>query len=166
MNPDLRKGLVLVVASALVGALVLGIGFDDTTPSGSADQSNADSDDAATNEPTPTATPVVNTIPNASVDVLVANATDTGGFAGSISTQLTSLGYRPRDPTNADQTPPDGNSDVFYAPGFEAPALDIASALGLSATQVAALPVVSPVSVDLTGVDVIVVLDVDLVVAG
>ena len=162
MNSEIRMGLVLVVAAALVGALVLGIGFDDPSPTVSTGPADTDPDEDAA----PTATPIVNTIPRSSVDVLVANATETAGFAGSISTQLAGFGYRALDPTNADQSKADGTSDIYYAAGFEASALEIAADLGLSSAQVAALPAVAPVEADLTGVDIVVVLDADLVLPG
>jgi hypothetical protein len=162
MNSEIRRGLVLVVAAALVGVLVLGVGFDDPSPTVDARPTGTDPNE----EPAPSATPVVNTIPRASVDVLVANATETSGFAGSISTQLAGFGYSALEPTNADLSQADGTSNIYYAAGFEASALDIAADLGLSSTQVAPLPAVAPVEADLTGVDIVVVLDADLVVAG
>lgn len=158
MSPEAKRGLVLVIAAALTGLLVLGVGFDD----GGVDSASPAPEPTPTPdaEPTPEPTAVV-TRPPAQVEVLVANATDTAGLAGNISTQLAGIGYSILEPTNATVAPSDGLTDVYFAPGFEAEAIVVAAELQLPASQVSALPATAPIDADLAGVEVLVILAAD-----
>lgn len=162
MSSEAMRGLTLVVAAALVGLLVLGVGFDDPSPT------------AGSPAPEPIETPAVAPTtepalqparPAGQVEVLVANATDTAGFAGNITTQLAGIGYSTLEPTNATITPSDGLTDVHFAAGFEAEAIAVAAALQLPPSQVSALPATAPVA-DAAGAEVLIVLANDLVPVG
>lgn len=166
MKPEAMRGLILVIAAALVGALVLAVGFDDTAQVS-----------AGTTSPEPTATPapvlptpeptVAPADDPATIDVLVANGTGTTGLAGSVSTQLNqNFGYRTAEPTNAEPAPADGRSIVYYTAGSESAAVGVAQRLGVESLQVQPLPATPPVSVDLAGVEVLVILADDLLPAG
>jgi hypothetical protein len=101
--------------------------------------------------------------PVAQVVVLVANGSGVGGLAGKVRTQLGQVGYDiNKSAINASATNLTSTS-VYYEPGYQADALNIANTLSLGPN--AAMPVPSPAPVpssDLTGADVLVVAGTDI----
>jgi hypothetical protein len=161
MKPEAMRGVLLVLGAAAIGALILAGGFDSpaTIETDSSPEPTAMPDDAV--QPTPTVQPSL-TDP-ADVIILVANGTDTPGFAGSVSTQLvTSFGYTALEPTNATPAPADGLTVVYYASESQAIAIAIAASLGLDASRAQPMPTTPPVPVDTVSVDALVVLAVDV----
>ncbi len=160
MKPEAMRGVLVVIGAALVGALILAGGFDGpAVVAGSAPEPTDTPDDVV--QPTPTEQPAP--INAAEVTVLVANGTDTPGFAGSISTQLvTNFGYAALEPTNAEPRPADGLSVVYYAGDSQTIAISIAAALGLDAGRAQPMPSTPPVPVDASAADVLVILAADL----
>jgi hypothetical protein len=97
------------------------------------------------------------------VSVVVANGTNTTGLAAHFSSVLGGSGWAMKPAANA--SAPQTSSAVYYAPGEQAAANEIANAIGVKKTQV--LPVTSSVPVAaVTGIDVVVVIGQDLAGAG
>ena len=100
----------------------------------------------------------------ASVKVLVANGTNTGGAASRVVTPLTQAGYNVLAPTDASKTYKATNprqSVVYYTPGYDLDAKIIATRLTLQLTAVQALPTTAPVA-NTQGANVLVVVGPDL----
>lgn len=98
--------------------------------------------------------------PPAEVVVRVANGTGTPGIAGRVSDQLRPAGYQLAEPTDASRTI--DTSSVQFVPGFEAEALQVALALGLTPEAVGQLEAVPPVVGGVEGVNVVVLVGPEL----
>ena len=92
----------------------------------------------------------------ANVTVLVANGSGKTGVAGTNSDKLKTAGYTKVDTANAPTTT---KSMVYFTPGAQADAQAVATALGLDASSVAAMPATPPV--DPAGATVLVVVGSD-----
>lgn len=101
--------------------------------------------------------------PPAEVRVLVANGTTVAGAAGQTSNQLqTDRGYNGLTPTNTTAGVSIDSSSIYYAPGYELDARQIAQILNAAPEAVAPMPADPPVG-DLQEAHVLVVLGPDLV---
>ena len=101
--------------------------------------------------------------PPAEVRVLVANGTTVAGAAGQTSNQLQSdRGYNGLTPTNTTAGVSIDASSIYYAPGYELDARQIAQILNAAPEAVAPMPADPPVG-DLQEAHVLVVLGPDLV---
>ncbi len=129
---------------------------DEATDAGGGDDIIDPADDGATDGGAPD---ILH--PPAEVRVLVANGTSVAGAAGSTREQLvTSQGYNGLAPTNATTSPDE--SAVYYVPGYELDARQIAQILNAPPQAVAPMPADPPVE-DLAEAHVLVVLGPDLV---
>jgi len=111
-----------------------------------------------TTAPTTTTT----TLPRSAVSVQVANATGAGAVAAHYSSVLSAQGWAPKAPANATTT--EATSSVYYAPGQQASAEEIATTLGIKSTAVLPLTAAVPVT-GATSNDVVVVIGTDLAAA-
>ena len=108
------------------------------------------------------ATTTTTTVPDASVSVVVANATNTNGLAAHFSTVIGAGGWKMGTPIDASTT--EATSTVYYAAGQQAAAQSIANTIGVKPTQVQPLTTAAPVN-GVTGTDVVVVVGQDLAAA-
>jgi len=147
-----RTVFVVLVALGL-GLLILKYGFDDsggTVSSGATTTTSTSTTVAAST--TSTSVNLANT------QVLVANASGVSGAAGRVTTQLKDKGYTTLPATNAKQTGL-ATTTVYYQPGYEAQAGQVAQSLGV--TTPAAIPSPPPVA-SLGDADVVVVVGKDI----
>lgn len=167
VNP--ARGAALVVVAVLIGLVLLRNGLDtsevvtssrDRTP---ADEGAADSGDGGTDEgaedggeETPTTEAVR---PPAEVSVIVLNGTSVAGVAGAYSEALGSAGYQMLEPGNA--TTKTAATLVYFAEGFEAEAVAVATAAGAPDT-IAPEPIPQPPPGDVGAANVVVVIGTDL----
>lgn len=92
--------------------------------------------------------PAVGLRPPEQVVVLVANGSGQSGAAGGVSDKLKAVNYNTLDPSNADPT---DTSKVYYRPGYDQDAAEVARIVG--ATPDLVLPVPDPVGVPDNAVD-------------
>jgi hypothetical protein len=162
------KGLVLVAAAVLLGAILLLKSFDDggpfTTGSGAADGQGTSTTVAGQQGGTTTTIEVAHD--PAAVKVLVLNGVDkTKPIAGQAAGALKSANYTTLAPGDAPATVP--ASAVYFTAGYGADGKAIASRLGIPEAAVAALPTPLPASVgDAKDANVIVVVGPDAGVIG
>lgn len=105
------------------------------------------------------ATTTTTTVPDrSSVRVVVANGAAVGGLAVDVASLLREAGYANVVATNATGTVP--TSTVYYTPGFEREARQVAADLGLSTVAVEPLPDLAVSLRDDEG-DVVAVLGID-----
>lgn len=170
------RGLALLAIALLIGIVLLNATDADppgatVSAQGDADTTDADSGgggDAAGEDDgggggeaaaAPTSVPTTTTVPARApkdVKVIIANASDVSGAAGNVKKVLDPAGYNVLAPSNATKV---AESSVFHTAGFEADARAVATALGLPATVVKALP--APPPFDTKGANVAVVIGAD-----
>ncbi len=95
----------------------------------------------------------------ANVTVIVSNGTTTNGAAAHFTQILQADGWSTSTPVNA--TSPASATAVYYAPNQRAPAIQVATALGVRTAAVQPLTPSTPAP-GATGVDVVVVIGPDL----
>ncbi|MCI3949263.1 MAG: LytR cell envelope-related transcriptional attenuator [Acidimicrobiales bacterium] len=171
MGATSARGIAL-----LVGAVVLGIVLLRATepPSSLADASEGPVQEGTTTAPSTTEEPPDDESTTSSSSsttteepaeedaalVLVANAANQAGVAGRLSGILETADFTVADPANA--TVDVSTSTVYFAPGFEAAAADVADLFDPH-PAVAAMPDPPPVAAgDLSGANVILVAGPDL----
>jgi hypothetical protein len=147
MNEGAVRGFVLVGVAVLIGAILLGKGFDDTVSTARSDSdSAASSDDGGSDSGSTDDTggdSVGSPLAPSEINVIVANGSGVPDAAAAVSTILTDLGYTPLPPTNTTvdttATPLDS---VFYAtnPNTQAQAEQVAADLGLAPSTVLPIP--------------------------
>jgi hypothetical protein len=169
-NP--ARGAALVVVAVVIGLLLLREGLDTseaitaTSDGGSettSDGGTSDGDGASDGgtDGTTTTTPALR--PPAEVPTIVLNDSGIAGAAGAYSDVLASLGYQLTNPegANADTAGDAAATLVYFAPGFDAEAAEVASVIGAPDTVVpAALPATPPGPI--AGASVVVVIGTDL----
>ena len=96
------------------------------------------------------------------VRVLVVNGTTVSGAAGSVNNDLIALGYNGLTPTNTNPIGAATATAVYYGPGYELDARQLAQSLNAPPTAVEPLPAEVPVD-DLLEADVVIILGPDLV---
>lgn len=134
-------------------------GGDDGAPEQPADDAATDGD--AVETPAETEIPDVLHEPS-EVRVLVVNGTSVGGAAGSVNNDLIALGYNGLTPTNTNPIGAATATSVYYGPGYELDARQLAQSLNAPPTAVEPLPAEVPVD-DLLEADVVIILGPDLV---
>lgn len=171
MGATSARGIAL-----LVGAVVLGIVLLRATepPSSLADASEGPVQEGTTTAPSTTEEPADDESTTSSSSsttteepaeedaalVLVANAANQAGVAGRLSGILETADFTVADPANA--TVDVSTSTVYFAPGFEAAAADVADLFDPH-PAVEAMPEPPPVAAgDLSGANVILVAGPDL----
>ncbi|MHB1139567.1 MAG: LytR C-terminal domain-containing protein [Microthrixaceae bacterium] len=129
-NPASR-GLILVVAAVLIGAILLikgpGIGFETDS---SDVEIGSGGDEAASTETTVTSSTVPGTsVPSSALQVVVLNGAGINGYAAAAASFLNVAGY----PNVAAETAGAQvqTTTVYFAPGFEGDAQAIATALSV-----------------------------------
>lgn len=160
------KGVILVVVAVLIGFALLqdqdastaevAVGADDD-PAETVDDEPA-ADDEAVESTTTTAA----TRPPSEVKVLVANGSEVNGAAGAQSDALAALGYDTANPANAELVPA---TVVYYTPGYEAEAEDLAAAIDAGPEAVNPLPTPAPVA-DMQLSNLLLVVGPELAMAG
>jgi hypothetical protein len=167
-NP--ARGAALVVVAVLIGLLLLREGLDTSeavttndSSDGQADGGDASSGDDGSDGTADTTTTTVAVRPPAEVPTIVLNDSGVAGAAGNYSDLLASLGYQLTNPDGANAEI-DGDAAatvVYFAPGFEAEAAAVVTAIGAPDTVVpAALPATPPGPI--AGASVVVVIGTDL----
>lgn len=163
------RGALLIGLAVVLGIILLGKGFDDgVVASGSDDDDDTEvdagdggDDDPITEQATTT---TLAARPPSEVLVFALNGFGGAGVAGAATDQLNTATYQtvPAADVPADQRVE--ASVVYFARGFDADAVAVATTLGLAATTVMALPVPAPLQIpdgDVKGATVIVVLGPD-----
>lgn len=134
------------------------------TDDGGDDDSGVSADDSAADGTTTDGADTPSILhPPGEVRVLVANGTTVAGAAGRTSDELqTNRGYNGLTPTNTVSGVSVDASSIYYAPGYELDARQIAQILSAPPEAVAPMPADPPVA-DLLEAHVLVVLGPDLV---
>lgn len=99
------------------------------------------------------------------VRVLVVNGVGVAGAAGRVNNELIASGYNGLSPTNTNPPASAEATSVYYEPGYELDARQLAQALNAPPTAVAPLPESVPVD-DLLQANVVIILGPDLVPPG
>lgn len=140
-SPAPTRGLIVIVAAVVIGALVLALAYDDLGGGGSFEVSSGSDEEATTETTAPPVT--ASTVPEggrdaAQVPVYVANGSGVSGKAAEITQQLRDAGYAAAlEPGNATDTQ---ISQVYFLPEWEAEAVAVAAALNLGADRAIAMP--------------------------
>jgi hypothetical protein len=140
-----------VVATLIVGAALMGGGYG----SSDSDQRMSAVMPAATGDPMPSGPDLPPG--RSSTRVLIANATSTPGIADATLRRLEAAGYIGAGTLDAPAL--SATTRVFYAPGYEAEALDAARLLGLGVSAVNRTPPAVP---EPNGAEVLVIVGTDL----
>ena len=166
-NP--ARGVALVVVAVVIGLFLLRNGLDTSeaiTSNGGDGQATDASGSTDSSDPTDegtdgTTTTTPESRPPAEVPTIVLNGTTTGGTAKKYSDALASLDYKLTNPAGANADADTATTLIYFAPGFEAEAAAVATAIGAPATAVpVALPATPPGPI--AGASVVVVIGTDL----
>lgn len=160
-NPT--RGAILVVVAVVAGLFLLRNGLDTSeTVRASNDDEQATASDgdggAGDDESEGTTTTTAAARTPAEVPVVVLNGTTVNGAAGKYSEALAAAGYQLGNDGNAE--PDVSATQVFFAPGFDAEAAAVASAIAAPEGSVAPLPATPPGEIG--GAQVVVVIGPDL----
>jgi hypothetical protein len=160
------RGAVLIGVAVLLGALLLAQSFRD---GGSPVSAGADNTTSTVKRTETSTTPPSVPQPHdpATVKVLVLNASGKSGVAKAGADQLKAANYTTLDPANAATSTPVAASVVYFTPGYDVDAQQIAAKLGLNPTAAQPLPSPPPPEVgDPKDANVVVVIGTDAPVAG
>ncbi|HAM03292.1 MAG TPA: hypothetical protein DCQ30_13865 [Acidimicrobiaceae bacterium] len=157
------RGIVLVIAAVIVGAVLLpsatrpplssAATAATTTPTSPSSPSSSSGSEAPPSSTSTTSTAPVNAPPS-SIKVLVANGTNSNGAAAAVSSFLNGKGFGTLSPVDALTTV--SASQVYAVGGATAAARQVATALGLSASAVE--PSTQPIPVSSVGNATVVVI--------
>lgn len=172
MNTSVSRGAILIIAAVIVGAIVLGKGFDDGTgqvvAADSAESGESEAEPEATPADDVAATPDTDDPPltqparnPADVRVLVANASQVNGAAGLATDKLIARNYATLTPTNANESLT--ATVIYYEETYEADAQLVASILSARPDQIEPMPATDPGGVDRRGANILVMLGADQV---
>lgn len=142
------RGVALLAVALVIGIVLLNATSNDPPGTRVSASSPTTVKPKGTSASTTTVPPTTTTVPAHApkdVKVLVANGSGTSGVAGNASTPLKTAGFNVLAPTNADKIQ---ESSVYFVPGYDKDAADIAAALGLPATAAKAMPAPAPVKSD------------------
>jgi len=95
--------------------------------------------------------------PPAQVRLLVANGTNVNGLGGKVRGQLNGEGYGTTRSAIDAPTKDHATTEIYYQPGFESDALQLATTLGVGPETVKPMPTPPPVPAALTDVDILVI---------
>jgi len=164
-NAALRGALLIGVAVVLGAALLAQSFKDGGSPVSTA--SNTTSSTVKRTEPSTTTTAAPQAHDPAAVKVLVLNASGKSGIAKAGADQLKAANYTTLDPSNAATKTPITASVVYFTPGYELDAQQIAAKLGLAPSAAQPLPTPPPPVVgDPKDANVVVLIGTDAPVAG
>ncbi len=162
------RGVAIVVLGVVVALAVLGLGFDGegptttdataTTVAKAATNGTTAGGGSTTTPPSATVTTIAAARAPASVTVLVVNGRGVQGAGAANNTELLAKGFNAVAPETYPTLSP--TTDVFYAEGYQADALNVAQKLSIAASAVKPLPS-TPFPVDLKGAKVVVLLGTD-----
>ncbi len=159
--------MAIVVLGVVVAIAVLGLGFDGEGPTATsatattaakASTNGTVAGGATTTPPSATVTTIAAARPPADVTVLVVNGRGVQGAGAANNTELLAKGFNAVAPETYPTLSP--TTDVFYAEGYQADALNVAQKLSIAASAVKALPS-TPFPIDLKGAKVVVLLGTD-----
>ncbi len=163
-NP--ARGAALVVIAVVIGLFLLRNGLDTSeavTSNGGNDPSSDGNGGPDGTDADGTTTTTVAVRPPADIPTIVLNDSGVAGAAGSYSDLVASLGYQLTNPdgANADAAGDAPATVVYFAPGFEAEAAALVTAIGAPDTVVPVeLPTTPPGPI--AGASVVVVIGTDL----
>jgi hypothetical protein len=158
------KGALLILAAVVIGFVLLHtapraqtettVGTSVTATTKAPKSSKGGTASATTSAPTTTAAPAHTA---SAVSVVVANGTGVPHLAGTVRGQLNAAGYNTAKPAINSPTTT-ASTEIYYIPGYQADALNIANVLTLGAGSVFAMPTPPPVpAADIAGIDVLVI---------
>lgn len=153
----LGRAVVLIAVAVALGVYLLGVAS--RPPVQPTAQVTPATTTTSTTAPGHHQTTTTTTVARGTVTVLVANGTSTPGVAGAYTSELQGDGWNTQRATNT--TSPVSSSAVYYGPGEQAAANDIASTVGVASSAVQPLTTSAPVA-STSGVDVLVVVGPDL----
>ena len=170
IDPDRQRvvGAIIIVVAVVIGLIVMVRGLTDTPgiipEEPAADGVTTTTVDRDAPPPTDVAQTTLPPAPApADVVVVVANGSGVTGLAARTGDRLATEGYQILPPT--DTTADVVRSSVYYIPGSQPAAAEVATALGLPSTVVSVLPDPPPVTAVGTA-QVVVVLGADFTSAG
>jgi len=161
------RGVAIVVLGVAVALAVLGLGFDgdgstdaatSTTAAANGSTKGTAAGGATTTPPSATVTTIAAARPPADVTVLVVNGRGVQGAGAANNTELLAKGFNAVAPETYPTLSP--TTDIFYAEGYQADALNVAQKLSIAASAVKPLPS-TPFPVDRKGAKVVVLLGTD-----
>jgi len=159
------RGAVLIGVAVLLGALLLAQSFKDGGSPVSAGGTTTST--VKRTETSTTAPAVPQPHDPATVKVLVLNASGKSGVAKAGADQLKAANYTTLDPANAATSKAIATSVVYFTPGYDADAQQIAAKLGLSPSAVQPLPSPPPPEIgDPRDANIVVLIGTDAPVAG
>jgi LytR cell envelope-related transcriptional attenuator len=154
------RALVLVAVFVALGAYLIDLGAGRHPPASAASSSSTTTTTTAPTTPSTTTTTAPSGVqPSKTVNVLVANASQTNGIAAYYSGKLAAAGWGTLTPVTA--TTATATSSVYYATGQQQSAQAVAVSLGVPTSAVQPLGSTVPVA-STTGADVVVVAGNDL----
>ena len=159
------RGALLIAAAVILGAVLLAQGFSD---SGKPTTSSGPTTTVRHSSTPPSSTPASITQAHdpAQVKVLVLNGSGKSGVAKTVADTLKAANYTTLDPGNA-KGGTVTQSIVYFVPGYDVDAANVATKLGLPPTAVQAMPSPVPASVgDPKDANVVVVVGTDAPAAG
>jgi hypothetical protein len=159
------RGALLIGVAVILGAVLLAQSFKDGG-SPVAASSNPTSTVKRTDAST-TTTAVPQPHDPATVKVLVLNGSGKSGIAKAGADQLKAANYTTLDPANASTGAPVAASVVYFTPGYDADAQQIAAKLGLNPSAAQPLPSPPPPEVgDPRDANIVVLIGTDAPIAG
>jgi hypothetical protein len=160
-NLNSTMSIVVAAVAVLLGFLIL---RDIRSDSGGGSTATPDqaTDEAIVTDTIPVETTVVVTVPLTAFKVQIANASKVAGSAGTMTTELQGRGFIVQPAMNSSEvTPKQTATVVYFLPGFEVQAAQVAEQLGGVAT--AAMPAPIPTETGKLGeASVLILLGTDL----
>jgi hypothetical protein len=156
---------LLIGVAVILGAALLAQSFrdDGSTVAGGTDTTTT----VKRNDSSTTTTSVPQPHDPATVKVLVLNGSGKSGIAKAGADQLKAANYTTLDPANASTANAITTSVVYFQPGYDGDAQQIAAKLGLAPTAAQPLPTPPPAEVgDPKDANVVVLIGTDAPVAG
>lgn len=162
------KGAGLIALAVVIGVVLLHTAPqpETITASSPVTQPPVTKAPKTTAPPAPTTTTIPPPRPTSQVHVEVANGTQVIGLGGKIRSLLSTDGYNTDKPALDAPTKDHATSEIFFQPGFQSDALQLASTLSVAATAVVPMPTPAPVPQSLTGVDILVIAGTDIAGSG
>ena len=162
------KGAALIAVAVVIGLVLLHTAprSQTITTTAPVTQPPVTKAPKATVPPAPTTTTIPPPRPPAQVHVEVANGTQVIGLGGKIRSQLSTDGYNTDKPALDAPTKDHTTSAIYFQPGFQSDALQLASTLSAAATTVQPMPNPAPIPQSLAGVDILVIAGTDIAGTG
>jgi hypothetical protein len=161
------KGAALIALAVVIGVVLLHTApkVQTVTVATPATQPPARAS-KATVPPAPTSTTIPPARPTSQVHVEVANGTQVIGLGGKIRSLLSTDGYNTDKPALDAPTKDHATTTIYFQPGFQSDALQLATTLSIPATAVQPMATPAPVPQSLDGVDLLVIAGTDIAGSG